>query len=136
MGLEALGNAMGDLVLDFSCPSPLWLSGRGLLVWEVEEGVLVAHKSRGANFLYLSLKKVLGNCNCSILESPVSLQILEHILPFPCQKPCPPGACHGELMEYVLLGGSKMPRGSYLLFLYAVLLFSTFQGEEKGKMGN
>lgn len=39
-------------------------------------------------------------------------------------------------MEFVLLEGSKMARRSYLLVLYAVLLFSTFQGKEKGKIGN
>lgn len=39
-------------------------------------------------------------------------------------------------MENVLLKGSKMTRRSYLLFLCTVLLFSTFHGEEKGKVGN
>lgn len=66
----------------------------------------------GAHFLYLCLKKVLGNCNCSILESPLSLESLEHVLPSPCRKPCALGVCYGEFMEYVLLRGSRMARRS------------------------
>lgn len=73
---------------------------------------------RGAHFLYLCLKKVLGNCNCSIPESLPSLESLEHILPSPCRKPCALGVCHGEFMEFVLLRGSRIARRSYLLFLY------------------
>lgn len=92
MSLEALGNAIA-----FPRPSALRLSGAGRLLWEAKEGVLVAPTSQGANFLYLSLTKVLGNYNYSILESPVSLESLEHIPPFPkavCPRSVPRGI-HG-----------------------------------------
>lgn len=83
--LEALGNAVEDPGLAFPRPWAPWLSVLGLLVWEAEEVVIRwLLDPRGANFLYLCLKKVQGNCSCSILESPLSSESREHILPFPC----------------------------------------------------
>lgn len=128
MGLEALGNAVA-----FPCPSALWLSGAGLLLWGAKEGVLVAPRSQGANFLYLSLTKVLGNYNCSILEPPDSLESLEHILPFP--KAMSPQSVPRGIHGIRAAVGQQDGQEELSPIFCAVLLFSTFQAAEKGNVG-
>lgn len=106
-GFGGAGQCHGRSHLGFSVSFRSVALRVGLLVWEAEEGVLVAPGSWGANFLYLSLKKVLGNSNCSILECPVFLESLEQVLPFPCQKLHPLGVYHRELIEYCAAEGQQ-----------------------------
>lgn len=73
MGLEALGNAVDDLLLAFLCPLALWLSVVGLLVWEAEEGVLVAPGSQGCTLSVPVPKKGAGELQ--LLHPRVSSQL-------------------------------------------------------------